>query len=182
MTYHFQLSLPASKKLKWAFLSLSVVLLLCIGGYFLSEIFWDDYTYRAYSIRYGTEVTAGWPASLQGWSIWMGVAVIIVIPMMYFFQDWKNPQLGIMTEGLFINQQMIRNVTVPYSNIREIVKKDSQYEILFQDNAAVYSQVGFFFRPFVKYNLENGNFFIDDVHNGGDVSKFMEELSKKIRK
>lgn len=180
MTYHFNHSLPPGKKLKLAFLSLTATLILCVCGYFVAEIFWDEYTYQAYSLRYATTVTAGWPASLQGWSIWLGVAIIIVMPMMYFMQDWKNPSLGITDEGLFINQQMIRNQLVPFSNIASAEKSEKGYRIKFKDNSAVFGKAGFF-KPFVKYNLENDNFFISEIHSGGSVAPFFEELNRKIK-
>src|SRR5687768_7993960 len=100
MHYHFSLALPGSKKAKLAFLSLTAVLVLCVLGYIVSGIFWDEYTYAAYSLRYRVNVVAGWPASLQGWSLWLGIAIIVIMPVMYFMQDWKNPSLGLTNEGL----------------------------------------------------------------------------------
>lgn len=79
-----------------------VFIILCGVGYFVSTIFWDDYTYQAYSIRYGTNVTKGWPASLQGWSMWLGIGFVVFLPFIFFMQDWRNPSLGITADGLFI--------------------------------------------------------------------------------
>lgn len=155
-----------------------LVLALCVLGYIISMIFWDDYTYPAFSLRYRTNVTAGWPASLSGWSLWLGIAIIVVLPMIYFMQDWKNPSLGITAEGLFINQQMMRNVTVPFSNIEKVEKQEHGYKVTFRDNKPVYARAGFF-KPFVKSNLQSGGFApVEEL--SPELDRFFEELGKRL--
>lgn len=179
MNYSFSHTLAGGKKAKAAFVSLTVTLGLCVAGYAIAEFFWDTYTYQAYSLRYGTQVTAGWPASLQGWSLWLGIAILLAMPMMYFMQDWKNPSLALAPEGLFINQQMIRNQLIPFASISGIEKTENGYRILFKDPALIYNKTGFY-KPFVKSNLKNGTFFISEIHSSGDLEAFFAELTKRI--
>lgn len=178
MNHHFSHTIPQNSKKIWlAFLSLVITLGLCVLAYTISMIFWDDYTYQAYSLRYGVNVTAGWPATLSGWSLWLGIAIIVVLPLIYFMQDWKNPSLGLSPEGLFINQQMIRNVAVPLSNIRQIEKLEQGYRLTFKDNSLLLSKVGFF-KPMVKYNLENGGFSPTD-NDSGVLDQFFAAVAGK---
>lgn len=187
--YQFIHQLPNNtKRLKLAFGSLTLMILLCIGGMVLGEVFWDEYTYPARSLRTGVTYTGGWPATLFNWSLWLGVAGIICLPMMYFMQDFKNPSLAITPEGLFINQQLMRNTLVPYTNIKLIAmdsvplnfSKKAGYRILFKDNSMIVKQQVFLFKPFVKSNLTMGNFIISDIHSTGNMKEFMEELKKRI--
>jgi len=171
-----------SKKIKLAFLNLSIILILCIVGYVLSVVFWEQFTEVSFSMRYQRNVTVGWPATLQGWSQIMGIGILICLPFMYFMQDWKNPSLAITNDSLFINQQMIRNTFVPFSNILKIEKIDKKYKIHFKNNADVVSKQVFIFKPFVKSNLENNNFFITDLYSSGDLEGFFKEVEKNITK
>lgn len=179
--YNFILSLPGnSKKLKRAFLGLTIMCILCVAGMVLGEMFWDQYTYKAYSFRAGTTVTRGWPASLFNWSLWLLVAGIICTPMLFFMQDFKNPSIGLMENDLFLNQQLMRNTVIPYSNIKMITTEGDKFKILFKDESIILKQQIFLFKPFIKSNLMMGNFMISGMHSAGDVKGFMEELKKRI--
>jgi hypothetical protein len=180
--YQVITSLPVNtKNLKRAFVSLSVTLVLCVLGVIISRIFWEHYTHWVYSIKYGTNIEVGWPATLNGWSWWMGIAIIIVMPFMYFMQDWRNPSLAVTTEGLFINQQMIRNTLIPFSNIESVANAGDGYQITFKDPMAVVKQQVFLFKPFVKSNLTRQNFIIGKTHTKGDIERFMEQLKEKVK-
>ena len=71
MKYTFSHQVPGNtKKLKLALISMTTFAILCFIGIAISYVFWDDYTYTAYSYKYGTEVTKGWPAFVSGWGWW----------------------------------------------------------------------------------------------------------------
>jgi hypothetical protein len=146
-------------------------------------MFYDEYT-EVVTMLNGRERTVGWPATVGTWSLWLGVAIVICLPMMIFMQDWRNPSLGLTKEGLFINQQMIRNTLVPFDKIASInpsgTGEKPVYEILFNDNAYVVGKQIFLFRPFVKSNLTNGNFHISQIHTAGDIPAFFEEVKKRM--
>ncbi len=178
--YHVITELPANSKIrKKGFISLSIVLVLCVMGIIISNIFWDDYTELMYSLRHQRNITVGWPATLSGWSWLMAIAIILMLPFMFFMQDWKNPALALTEEGLFINQQMIRNTLVAYEKIDAIKKVDKGYRLKFSEPMEVVKQQVFLFKPFVKYNITKDNFFISKTHNAGDIDDFMEQLKAK---
>lgn len=179
--YQVIAALPTnSKNIKKAFISLFIVLLLCVGGIILSNIFWDRYTEWVYSFKLHRNIEVGWPATLNGWSWWMGIAIIIVLPFMYFMQDFKNPAIAITGQGLFLNQQMIRNTIVPFANIALIENTQFGYKILFKNPLELAKSQVFLFRPFVKYNLTKNNFYIYKTHTGGDIDAFMVQLKSKM--
>ncbi len=181
--YIFTHQLPLnSGKLKKAFISLVALIIVCILAMVVSEIFWDQYTHQAYKLRCQCNVTVGWPATVFNWSLWLAVAAVLSLPMMYFMQDFKNPSLALTKDSLFINQQLMRNTIVPFSNISRIVKDGKGYRILFKDNAQVVKQQVFLFKPFVKSNLATGNFLVSDIHTSGNVDALFEELQKHMPK
>jgi hypothetical protein len=180
MNYSFTHQVAGNKKkLKLALLSMTSFAILCFIGIAVSYAFWDEYTSTAYSFRYQANVTVGWPAFISGWGWWLGVGTLVFLPFLYFMQDLKNPSLGLTYEGLFINQQLMRNIHIPYSGIKSVQKKGTGYVIKFKDNQEILKQVGLF-KPFVKYNLENDSFVISDIHSQGDLDSFFDELNKKI--
>lgn len=179
MNHQFTHSIPINgKKMKGAFMTMTVVLILCIVAYILSIIFWDDYTYQAYSLKHGRNVTSGWPTILNTWGLWLGIGILVFLPIMYFMQDWKNPSVGITSEGLFVNQQMLRNVLIPFSNIDKIEKKGDAVSIVFKNNEQVYSKAGMF-KPFIKSNLEGGGLSLDNDASP-ELDKLFELLQAKI--
>lgn len=178
----FTHQLPGNKKsLKVALIGLTVTLILCIIGIVVSRIFWDEYTYTAYSLRANTNVVSGWPAKLSSWSWWLGGATILVMPMIYFMQDLRNPSIGLMTEGLFINQQLMRNTTIKFENIKQVEKKDDSYMIHIIDPKPVVKQAFFIFKPFVKSNLQSGMIDISSMYTKGNIEEFMNALKEHLK-
>lgn len=112
--------------------------------------------------------------------MWIGITLILVIPLLLFMQDFRNPALGLCSEGLFINQQLIRNTLVPFNNIREVEKYGNSWKIHFHDPAQVYKKQFFLFKRLVKYNLTHNNFFIDSIHNGQSADELFQALQQKI--
>ena len=180
-TLQFTHQLPNnSKRFKLAFFSIVVMVILCAAGMVIGEIFWSEYTYPVKSLRTGAVYTGGWPATLYNWSLWLGIAGILCLPMMYFMQDFKNPSMGLTLDSLFLNQQLMRNTLIPYTNIEGIVKEGNSYTILFHDTEMILKQQVKFFKPFVKSNLGKGNFMISSMHTGGKIDELMDELKKRI--
>lgn len=166
-----------SRRAKRAFFTMLIAILICSAGVALSVIYWDDYTHQVW-LR-GRMVTKGWPATLYSWGLWLGTGLLIFLPILYFMQDWKQPSLAITEEGLFINQQMIRKVIVPFSNILKVEKTAAGHVIRFGDNEPILHKAGLF-KPFIKYNLEHEGLVIDDTHSAGDIAAFLRLLGGYI--
>lgn len=181
MNYVFTHEIPNnSKRLKLAFFSMLCFSILCFVGVAVALAFWDDYTYWVYSLKYQRNVEAGWPPFIYGWGLWLGIGTIIFVPLLFSMQDFKNPSLAMTKEGLFINQQMIKNVVVPFNEISKIEKSAKGYKIIYKDNNAVLSRMKGISKAFAKSNLENDNFYISTTHSSGDIDGFMAELEKKL--
>lgn len=169
-----------TKNLKIAFLSLAAFVVACIVAIIVAKIFWNDFTHVVYSARKRSNVVVGWPAFINGWAWWFAIGTLLILPFLYFMQDWKNPALAMTATELFVNQQMMRNTLIPFANIKAIEKSAAGYALRFVDAAQVIQQQIFLFKPFVKSNLERNNFFISSSHTAGDVDAFMQELQTRL--
>jgi hypothetical protein len=180
---NFILELPINSiKVKKAFFGMFILLVISIFGLIVANIFYDEYTHVVYSIKLRSNIRVGWPSALRSWSFIFTIGSILSLPFVYFMQDWKNPSLAICNQGLFINQQLIRNTIIEFSNIEKIEKKNNDYKIFFKNNLNIISKQFFLFKPFVKYNLENNNFFISDKYSAGNIDLFFVELNKYLGK
>ena len=181
MDYVFTHEIPNnSKKLKLAFFSMLSFSILCFVGVAIALAFWDDFTYIAYSIKYQRNIEAGWPPFIYSWGLWLGIGTLIFVPFLFGMQDFKNPSLALTNEGLFINQQMIKNVLIPFSEISKIEKSNKGFKIVFKDTNSVTGRMKGISKAMAKSNLENDNFYISDTHSSGDIDGFMAELEKKL--
>ena len=82
---------------------------------------------------------------------------------------------------LFINQQMIKNTFVPYSNIQEVLPSLDGYLIKFKEVDPIISKQFFLFKPLLKSNLANHQLYVNGLYTSGDLSSFMEKLSSKMK-
>ncbi|MCE3228607.1 MAG: hypothetical protein K0S32_3158 [Bacteroidetes bacterium] len=177
--HHFIQSVPLNKnKLRMAVIFMLLVIISCAVGVVLSRLYWNEYTHEVYSLKHGRNITTGWPATVYGWGLFIGIAFALILPLLFFMQDWKNPSLAITQEGLFINQQMIKNVIVPFSNIREIENKETGYHIYFKDNEVVCSQSGAF-KALVRQNLKQNGLAINE-DSTPELDRFFSELGKRV--
>jgi len=180
--YNFSHQLPLqSKKIKTALIILILMIGVCILGIVLANIFWDEFTTVRYSLKHRRNIDTGWPPFVKGWCSLFLCVLPLVIPMLYFMQDFKNPSIGLTPDGLFINQQLMRNMIVPYTNIAAVEDILDGYKIVFKNNEQVVKNAVFLFRPFVKSNLNtNKGVVINQKFSKGDVRGLMEELRKRI--
>lgn len=177
----YLLSLPHnSKKTKWAFVSLLITLILCVLGIVISKHFWEGNTTWVYSLKYQRNIEIGWPVSLNSWSWYLGVSIIIILPFLYFMQDWKNPSIALTKDSLFINQQMMRNIFIPYGDIRQIIKENDSYDIVLTNNEVVLRQINFLFKPFIKSNLSHQKINISSMYTSGNLIDLFNDLENKI--
>ena len=168
--------------MKWAFLSLVITLLLCIVGIFVSKHFWAGNTSWVYSYKYQHNMEVGWPVTLHSWSMWLGISIILILPFLYFMQDWKNPALALTTDYLFVNQQLLRNVIIPFKNIASVSLVNNGFELKIHNQQEILKQINILFKPFVKSNLANNTISFDNIHTGGDLQKIYNEILIKITK
>lgn len=170
-----------SNRAKYAFISLLTTLVLCIVAMILSKMFWEGNTEWVYSYKYQRNIEIGWPVTLYGWSMWLGIAIVLVLPFLYFMQDWKNPALAINSTSLFVNQQLMRNVFIPFEDIKQIHIQGSECTVVLHTSENVLKQIHFLFKPFVKSNLAQNTIDLSSTFNGGDVSEIAKIIQLKIK-
>lgn len=182
----FEASLPANvKRFRSTMIVLGIVLLLSIAGIILSKLYWDEYTYKVSTLT-GQIKTRGWPVVLSGWSWGFAVTIPFTMGMFFFLTDRKKPSLAVSADGLFINQQLIKAVTIPWSNILRMEKNGTAEQpviwLQFKDNAAVVNLLGGIGKAFVKSNLEReGGLRISSLYSTGDFDALYERAKKHLQ-
>lgn len=171
-----------SSRAKYAFISLVITFVLCILAMWLSKHFWDGHTTWVYSLKYQRNIEVGWPVTLFNWSILLAASIVLLLPFMYFMQDWKNPAIAMTTDALFINQQLMRNTLIPFTSIKSVLKEKETYVIEIKNADEIIQQQIFLFKPFVKSNLANHKIYFGSMYNKGDMEKFFAILDAKILK
>lgn len=180
--FFFIAELPSNApRARKSFITVIILIVLCGLGIFIGKFFWHDYTYYLYTRNGNLPVISGWPVVLYSWSCIFGVCLSLVLPFMYFMQDWKKPALALNANELFINQQMIKNTFVPYSNIQEVLPSLDGYIIKFKEVQSIIAQQHFLFKPLLKSNLGRHQLYISKLYTAGDLSSFMQQLSSKIK-
>ncbi|MEI6313026.1 MAG: hypothetical protein WCP57_12260 [Bacteroidota bacterium] len=169
-----------SAKAKYAFISLVITFVLCILAMYLSKHFWEGNTTLMYSLKYQHNVEVGWPVTVFNWSILLAASIVLILPFMYYMQDWKNPAIAMTTDALFVNQQLMRNTLIPFTSIKSLMKEKETYVIEIKNTDEIIQQQIFLFKPFVKSNLANHKIYFDSMYNEGNMEKFFEVLKTKI--
>lgn len=182
LVYRFEIAHDRALMRK-ALVSVFVFFVLCLVALVLSEVFYDQYTRAAYSLRHRTATRVGWPATLQGWMFFAVPMTFFAWVMMFFMQDAKRPSLAVAEEGLLINQEGYRNVLVPFTEIDRIDEIGDGYTVVFKDPRTVFARVFFVFRPLVKSNykgytlVEGGGYALG---GGEDVRRLVEEVRARM--
>jgi len=169
-----------SAKAKYAFISLVITFVLCILAMWLSKHFWEGNTTMMYSLKYQRNVEVGWPVTVFNWSVLLAFGIIVLLPFMYYMQDWRNPAIATTTNTLFINQQLMRNTLIPFTSIKSVLKENETYVIEVKNADEIIQQQIFLFKPFVKSNLANHKIYFDSMYNDGDMNQFFEVLKTRI--
>lgn len=182
----FEASLPANvKRFRSTMFMLGIVFALSVAGIILSNLYWKEYTYQVSTLT-GKIKTRGWPVTLSGWSWGFALAVPFTMGMFFFLTDRKKPSLAVSATGLFINQQLIKAVTIPWNNIQRIDKNGTAEQpviwLQFKDNAAVVNLLGGMGKAFVKSNLEReGGLRISSMYSTGDFNALYERAKKHLQ-
>jgi len=180
--FFFTAELPSNTpRARKSFITVILLIVLCGLGICIGKYFWHDYTYYLYTREGNLPVISGWPVVLYSWSCIFGVCLSLILPFMYFMQDWKKPALALNATELFINQQMIKNTFVPYTNIQEVRPSLDGYLIKFKEVEPIISQQFFMFKPLLKSNLASRQLYVNKLYTAGDLPSFMQQLSSKIK-
>lgn len=163
-----------------------IIIAICLIGVIVSRIFYDDYTYDAVYLKSGMATKAGWPAQLFSISSWGLIAFSLFFVLLKLAQDVNKPAFAITNEGIFINQQMIRNAFVPWSNIENIelsdIKDNPVIRLKFKDIDALLKGQFFMYKSISKASLNtNPKFAISKDNCVGDLKKMYEMIQAKMQ-
>ena len=155
------------------------LLLTAIGYYF-----WDTYTYTAYSVRTGKPVTAGWPNTLVTIGFWGAFAFTMFLLFYRFSVDCSKPALAVNEDGLYINQNFMRNNFVPWNLISGIenvgTDTDPNLKISFTNPDEAVKNQFFLYRSISKSSVKQDVFRIEQRNNEGDLLPFYNYAKTKI--
>jgi len=180
-------ALHNSARLKRSTRNLLIIMGICIIGIIVSRLFYDAYTYDAVYIRTGIKTKGGWPAQLFSISSWGLIAFTLFFVLLKMAQDSTMPAFGVTDEGLFINQQMIRNAFVPWNNIESVEMSGHAdnpiIRLKFKDINAFLKGQFFIFKSISKASLNtNPSFAISRDNCTGDLKKMHELIQERMPK
>lgn len=169
-----------TRRLRAAILTCVIALILCGVGVVVARVYWDSGMRTVYSFTLRTNTRVGWPSTLQSWSVLLGIGLIVTIPLLVKLLLAKHLPLRLTDEGLVINQQLLRNVLVPYTNIARVFQAQDMWRVEFRDEDQLLQQLGKVRRAFVTANLKREPFGIDPVFNRGDIEGFVRQLQARV--
>lgn len=99
----------------------TILILICAVPAAVSKLFFWEYTRWALVKKRGMlmEMEVGWPATIYSYGSIFAMAFLLIYIYIRFRHDMKQPSFGVTGEGVFINQQMLRNAFIPWSNIQD---------------------------------------------------------------
>lgn len=167
--------------------NMMVLTLICAIPAAISRLFFWDHTREAMVRVKGmwVQTEVGWPASVFGYGSFFAIAFALFYIYIRFKHDLKQPSFGVTADGIFINQQMLRNAFVPWSNIQKaelLGPPESPFmRLTFKDyNALIKGQ------PFMLKSIAKANFksipvlSITKSETIGDIRKMYDIIHDKI--
>lgn len=111
-----------SNRIKKAMRNIIVLLVLCILAMVVAQFFYEGRVHDAVVYRRGIRlnVEVGWPATINAIASWGLIISSLGIVYIFFKQDLKKPALATSNDGLFINQQILRNAFIPWREIESV--------------------------------------------------------------
>jgi len=166
-----------------------VISLICGIPAVISRLLFWGYTHKAMvtswryrHISYITDV--GWPATVYAWGGFFAIAFALFYVYLRFKTDLKNPSFGVTNDGIFINQQMLRNAFVPWSNIQKaelLGPAESPFmRLTFKDHKALVKGQPFLLKSIAKTNFKNNPVLsITKGETVGDIGKMYRMINEK---
>lgn len=161
---------------------------VCAALMLLSRPFYGRFTENViitnrYGISHESEI--GWPVLVFGWAAFIAIAFGLMFLLLRFGQDLRKPAFATTNQGIFINQQMIRNAYVPWNNITSIELKGQEdnpiIRIKFKDVDALLKDQFFIYRGLNKPYLKSAvSFRISNDECLGDFKKMHEFIKDRI--
>ncbi|AWH84715.1 hypothetical protein HYN59_06085 [Flavobacterium album] len=169
--------------------NMMVLVLVCAIPAAISRLFFWGYTHKAmvtsWRYRHVSYITdVGWPATVYGYGSFFAIAFALFYIFIRYRYNPKQPSFGVTEDGIFINQQMLRNAFVPWSNIQkaELLGPEASpfMRLTFKDYKALIKGQPFLLKSIAKANLKDGPVMsITKGDTVGDIRKMYEIINEK---
>jgi len=182
MEKRFELEIwPNAQKMKLVYATMIVITILSWISHVIGTIYWEGNTYWVTNLR-GISYEAGWPVILYWWGLYLGIGSPLGMILVYSLVDRKNPSLAVSKDGLFVNQQMIKQAHVAWSDISKIHKSvngdDVKLEIYFKDAQKIIDGQSGMKKAFLKENLKDGKpLTVENKFTIGDLAALADKAN-----
>ena len=170
---------------KGGLISLSTFTLIFIGIFIFFYINYDDYSTQVYSLKYQRNVEQGWGPSVVGWGMFGIPMAIICIFLLSLTRDFKKISCGIDENELFLNANMIKATSIPFSNIKDVNEDEHFVQIRLNDYSQMIKNQFFLFRGIIKSKYVKKEAFIQlsksefEEGKGSEVAAFLKSKIKQ---
>jgi hypothetical protein len=170
---------------KGGLISLSIFTLIFIGIFIFFYINYDDYSTQVYSLKYQRNVEKGWGPSVVGWGMFGIPMAIICIFLLSLTRDFKKISCGIDENELFLNANMIKATSIPFSNIKDVSEDEHFVQIRLNDYSQMIKNQFFLFRGTIKNKYVKKEAFIQlaksefEEGKGSEVAAFLKSKIKQ---
>lgn len=158
----------------------------CLLAMIVASFFYEGRVHEAVVYRKGIrlEVEVGWPATINAVASWGLIVFSLGLVYLYFKQDLKKPALAVSNEGLFINQQVLRNAFLPWSQIASVELRGHSsspvLRVFFKDVSAVLQGQSFILKSIAKATLNaNPSMGISKHEVIGDLIVMFDFIKEK---
>lgn len=150
----------------------------------IADQFYEHFTQEYVVVKSGYHVKRGWPAEVFWTAAFICFASTLFYLYMRYKQDLKKPSLGVTNEGLYINQQILRNAFVPWDNIESVELKghvsSPVLRVFFKDyDALVKGQPAFLKSVAKKMLLPKPSIGFTKDETAGDLIKFYDFIEQQ---
>jgi hypothetical protein len=120
---------------------------------------------------------------LYWWGLYIGICGPVGFVLIILMVDRRNPSLALSKKGLFINQQLIKQALVEWSDINKIEKSTDgdkvTVEIYFKDAQKIIDGQGGMKKAFLKENLKDGKpLVIENKLSKGDLAAIADRANQ----
>lgn len=177
---------PHSNNLKKGVRNLLIIIAVSIIIMIVAKMFYAGYVHEeiVYSRGKKFKTEIGWPSILYSIASWGIVIFPVFLIYAIFKQDMKQVAFGVTNEGLFINQQILRNTFVPWNNIEKVELRghssNPTIRVFFKDINVLLKSQFFILKSIAKANLNsNPNIGISKNEAVGDLIKIFDIIQEK---
>lgn len=175
-----------SHRLKKIIRNLVVLNLCCILAMIVARFFYVGRVHEEVMYRRGMRliVEVGWPATINAVASWGLLFFSLGFLYLFFKQDLKKPALAVCNDGLFINQQLLRNGFVPWSAIERVELRghisNPVMRVFFKDPAQVLKGQFFILKSIANASLKsNPSIGISKDEVIGDLVSMFDLIKEK---